>query len=36
MSLKMPKKSNEVFGMRQRGHGQEPMSLIVAIKTLKQ
>jgi hypothetical protein len=35
MSLKRPRRLNEAFEMKQCGHGQEPMSLIVAIKTLK-
>jgi hypothetical protein len=35
MSLRRPREGNRVFGVKQRGHGHEPMSLIVAIKTLK-
>jgi hypothetical protein len=35
MSLRRLRELNIFFGVRQQGHGHKPMSLIVAIRTLK-
>jgi hypothetical protein len=35
MSLERPRKLNRLFGVEQRGHGHKPISLIVAIRTLR-
>jgi hypothetical protein len=35
MSFRRPREVNMHFGVRQQGQGHEPISLIVAIKTLR-
>jgi hypothetical protein len=35
MSFSKPRQLNKLFGVRQRGHAHEPISFMVAIKTLE-